>query len=311
MVQHYTTLDGVNLQKTWLTIGSFDGVHIGHQRLIQDLNRQAHTAAARSIVLTFHPHPSVILRGKTGPFYLTTLAEKVELLDQLGVDIVVTHPFTYEISQSPAREFMLYLQSHLGFLALWVGHDFALGKGREGNTEYLTRLGAELGYQVHVIEPVTFEGTIISSSRIRNLLNEGNIDTANKLLGRPYRLEGTVVHGDGRGKTIGIPTANLDTGTEKLVPGAGVYASRAIVSGRVWPAAVNIGTRPTFESVDMLSHVEAHILDFSSDLYSQVITLELIARLRGEQRFNNVPDLIQQVHADIEQTRQIITLTTG
>lgn len=311
MVQHFTTLKDVKLQNTWLTIGSFDGVHLGHRQLIQDLNVYAHQNGSESIVLTFHPHPAVILRGKVGPFYLTTLPEKEALLDQLDIDIVVTHPFTYEISQSSAREFIVYLLDHLGFQQLWVGQDFALGKGREGNVAYLTQLGAELGYQVHVINPVMVDGSIISSSRIRNLIKEGNIEKANKLLGRSYRLDGSVVHGDGRGKSIGIPTANLDTGNEKLIPRAGVYAGRAIISGKTWPAAINIGTRPTFENADLRSHVEAHILDYSSDLYSQIIALEFVAWLRGEERFQNVPDLIRQIHADIDRTRQIIAIPTG
>jgi len=307
MVQHYTSLDGVNIQNTWLTIGSFDGVHLGHQQLIRELNNHAHQAGSKSCVLTFHPHPAVILRGRTGAFYLTTPTEKAELLDELGTDIVVTHPFTYEISQSTAREYVSNLIDHLGFRQLWVGYDFALGKGREGDVSYLNQLGAELGYNVHVIEPVISDGYIISSSQIRKLITDGNIAEANKLLGRTYRVVGEVVHGDGRGKEIGIPTANLETGNEKLIPAAGVYACQAQIFDEVWLAAVNIGTRPTFESTDQRSHVEAHILDYSNDLYTQKIALEFIARLRGEERFQSVEDLIQQVHADINQTREIIT----
>ena len=157
MVHHYTTLEGVKLQNTWLTIGSFDGVHLGHQQLISELNTHAHQVGAKSIVLTFHPHPAIILRGLMEAFYLTTLPEKVEYLDHLGVDIVVTHPFTREISQRTASEFVSYLQDHLGFTQLWVGYDFALGKGREGNVAYLKLLGEKLGYQVHVVEPVKYE----------------------------------------------------------------------------------------------------------------------------------------------------------
>lgn len=306
MVQHYTSLDGVNIQNTWLTIGSFDGVHLGHQQLIRELNSRAHQAGARSIVLTFHPHPAVILRGRTGAFYLTTPSEKVELLDELGIDIVVTQPFTYEISQSTARDYISYLIGHLGFRQLWVGYDFALGKGREGNVSYLQQLGEEYGYQLYVVDPVMSDGRTISSSQIRNLITEGDIYKANKLLGRPYRVVGEVVHGDSRGKGIGIPTANLETGNEKLIPSAGVYACQVQMFDKLWPAAVNIGTRPTFESTDKRSHVEAHILDYSSDLYTQRIEVEFIARLRGEQRFQSVDDLIQQVHADINQTREII-----
>jgi riboflavin kinase/FMN adenylyltransferase len=307
MVQHINSLQGVNIHNTWLTIGSFDGVHLGHQQLIRELNYAAHQSGARSTVLTFHPHPSVVLRGRTDPFYLTTLAEKVNLLDQLDTDIVVTHPFTYEISQSSARDYVSYLMEHLGFHQLWVGYDFALGKGREGNVSYLNKLGDELGYQVKVIQPVMLDGRTISSSLIRQLIIEGNVADARKYLGRPYRLEGEVVRGDGRGKRIGTPTANLETGDEKLIPSAGVYACQARVLGELFPAAVNIGTRPTFDSADQRSHVEAHILDFSKDLYTQRITIEFIDRLRGEVKFQSVEDLIGQIRADIDHTREIIT----
>jgi riboflavin kinase/FMN adenylyltransferase len=305
MLHHYTSLDGVNFQKTWLTIGSFDGVHVGHQRLIRELNNVAHKAGEKSVVLTFHPHPAVILRGRMDAFYLTAPSERANLLDELGTDIVITHPFTYELSQSTAREFILYLLAHLGFRQLWVGYDFALGKGREGNVNYLRQLGEELGFQLHIVEPISSDGRIISSSQIRNLLVEGEIEEVNKLLGRSYRVVGEVVHGDGRGKKIGIPTANLETGNEKLIPGAGVYACKVQIMDRLWPAAVNIGTRPTFENSNPVSHVEAHILDYSGDLYSQQLAVEFISRLRGEERFKSVEELIHQVQHDIDRARQL------
>jgi riboflavin kinase/FMN adenylyltransferase len=269
MVQHYTSLTGVNINNTWLTIGSFDGVHIGHQQLICELNHRAHQAGAKSVVLSFHPHPTTILRGKTGAFYLTTPSEKVKLLDELGTDVVITHPFTFEISQSTAREFVCYLMEHLGFQQIWAGIDFALGRGREGNIDYLKLLGRELNYQVHIVEPITADGRTISSSLIRNLLVEGKIAEANKLSGRLYQVTGEVIHGDGRGKSIGVPTANI-------------------------------------ESSDERAHVEAHILDYSEDLYSQQISIEFISRLRGEKRFQSVEELISQVHNDINKTREII-----
>jgi riboflavin kinase/FMN adenylyltransferase len=306
MVHHYTSLDGVNIRNTWLTIGSFDGVHIGHQQLIGELINNAHQAGGKSVVLTFHPHPAVILRGRTGAFYLTPPPEKTKLLDELGADIVITHPFTYELSQSSAREYITYLMDHLGFHQLWVGYDFALGKGREGNVPYLKLLGEEFGYTVHIVDPVTSDGKIVSSSLIRNLLSGGEVANANKLLARSYRVEGIVVHGDGRGKRIGIPTANLETGDEKLIPDTGVYACMAQIQGKYWLAAVNVGTRPTFEDTDQKSHVEAHILDFSSELYGQEIALEFIERLRGEIRYQSVEELIKQIYTDITQTRVII-----
>ncbi len=305
MVLHYTSLEGVNIHNTWLTIGSFDGVHIGHEQLIRELNDNAHQADGKAVVLTFHPHPAVILRGRTGAFYLTPPSEKVELLDKLGADIVITHPFTYDLSQSTAREYVIYLMNHLGFKQLLVGYDFALGKGREGNVPYLQLLGEEFGFSVQVVEPVMSSGKIVSSSLIRNLIGEGAVSEAFKLLGRYYPVQGIVVHGDGRGKKIGIPTANLETGDEKLIPGAGVYACRVQFQGNYLPAAVNVGTRPTFESSDKTSHVEAYILDFSGDLYGQEIKVEFIERLRGEVKYQSVEELLDQIYADIDQTRSI------
>jgi riboflavin kinase / FMN adenylyltransferase len=305
MVQHFSSLEGVNLENTWLTIGSFDGVHKGHQQLIRELNAQTHRVGAKSVVLTFHPHPAVVLRGRTGAFYLTTVAEKVKLLDELGTDIVISHPFTYEISQSNARDFIAYLKDHLGFHQLWVGNDFALGKGREGNTHFLEHLGNEFDYQLHVFEPIVINSQKVSSSFIRSLLTEGNIEDANRFLGRAYSIAGKVVHGDGRGKSIGIPTANLETGPEKLIPAAGVYACKTFIDGHEWPAAVNIGIRPTFQSTDQSSHVEAHIVDFSHEMYNEWISLEFLSRLRGEHRFQSVDDLINQVRKDIDRTREI------
>ncbi|MGE5123794.1 MAG: bifunctional riboflavin kinase/FAD synthetase [Acidobacteriaceae bacterium] len=306
MAQHYTSLEEVYLQRTWLTIGSFDGVHRGHQKLIQELNQNAHQANQKSIVLTFHPHPAVILRQRTDPFYLTTISEKNKILESLGPDIIITHPFTFELSQSSARDFVTYLLDHLGFQQLWVGYDFALGKGRQGNVDYLKQLGMEFNYQVHIVDPVVSGDQVISSSTIRSLLLEGNVEKSAQLLGRPYQVEGEVVHGDGRGKSIGIPTANIEPEAQKLIPGAGVYACRVELNGEQMPAAVNIGTRPTFEDSDHTLHVEAHILDYSGDLYTQVIGIEFISRLRGEERFESVEALIQQEHVDIRKTRSIV-----
>ena len=306
MVQHFSTLSGVNIHNTWLTIGSFDGVHIGHQQLIHELNQCAHQARAKSGVLTFYPHPTAILRERTDAFYLTTPSEKAKLLEELGIDIIITHPFTFELSQSTAREFILYLQEHLGFHQLWVGYDFALGKGREGNVNYLKMLGGEFNYQVNIVEPVITGVQIVSSSQIRNLLLEGSVYEANNMLGRPYKVTGEVIHGDGRGKSIGIPTANLETGNEKLIPGTGVYACRAQIMDGLYLAAVNIGTRPTFESADQRSHIEAHILDYYDDLYGYQISIEFIAKLRGEKRFHSVEELLIQIHNDIKKTREIV-----
>jgi len=308
MVQKYSSLDGVYLQNTCLTIGSFDGMHLGHQQLIQKLNHCAHNSGAKSVVLTFHPHPSSILGRRKGAFYLTTPTEKVKLLDELGIDIAIIHPFSLELSQTTAREFIYYIKEHLDFRKLLTGNDFALGKGREGNVNFIKLLGVELNYDVSVISSITADGKIISSTYIRNLLMEGFVDQARKLLGRPYQITGQVIHGDGRGKGIGIPTANIETSSEKLIPDIGVYACRVKIKDIFWNAAVNIGTRPTFINSDQKRHIEAHILDFSDDLYNEQISIQFISRLRGEQRFQSVEELIKQVHIDITNTQEILAL---
>jgi riboflavin kinase/FMN adenylyltransferase len=211
-----------------------------------------------------------------------------------------------QLSKSTAREFIDYLQEHLDFRQLWTGKDFALGKGREGNVKYLKLLGNESGFIVNEVNPIISDGHVISSSYIRNLLKEGNLEEANKLLGREYLVSGEVIHGDGRGKVIGIPTANLETGNEKLIPGAGVYACRAQIADKLWLAAVNIGTRPTFDNPDSRVNIEAHILDYTGDLYTQQISLLFISRLRGEQRFDRVEALIRQIQKDITRTRELL-----
>ncbi len=306
MVQKYSSLDGVYIQNTWLTIGSFDGVHLGHQQLIQELNQYAHQAGAKSVVLTFHPHPTSVLGRRKGSFYLTTPTEKIKLLDDLGIDIVVIHPFSVELSQTSAREFVLYLKDHLDFRKLLAGYDFALGKDREGNVNYLKLLGSEFHYDVSIINSISSDGRTISSSFIRNLLMDGYVEQAWKMLGRPYQISGEVIHGDGRGKGIGIPTANIETSMEKLIPGTGVYACKVGIKNKIWNAAVNIGTRPTFISSDSKRHIEAHILDFSDNLYNVDISLQFISRLRGEQRFQSVEELIHQVQVDIKKTRELL-----
>jgi riboflavin kinase/FMN adenylyltransferase len=310
MAQQISSLEEIYLENTYLTIGSFDGVHLGHQKLISDLIEHAQSDGAKSAVLTFHPHPSVILRGRKDKFYLTTLPEKIQLIDDLGVDVIISYPFTFELSQYSAKDFIQLLHEHLRFRQLWVGEDFALGKGREGNVQYLTTLGREFNYQINVIKPIEAENKKISSSYIRNLLSEGHVEKASSLLGRPYQMSGEVVHGDGRGKGIGIPTANLETGDEKLIPGSGIYACLAHISGNFLPAAVNIGIRPTFESAEPKTHIEAHILDFSNDLYTQRISIDFLAWLRGEEKFDRVDELINQIHKDIDKTREITSLIT-
>jgi riboflavin kinase/FMN adenylyltransferase len=303
----YAALNELRLDHAWLTIGSFDGVHLGHQALLSRLVSEAHANGGVAMALTFHPHPAVVLRGRSGPYYLTSPEERGELMHALGVDEVIIHPFDRDVAATPAAEFMRKLRLHLGLRRLFVGPDFALGRNREGDVPTLRRLGRELGYEVEIIEPVGAEGDVISSSRIRQSLAEGDVRRAAAMLGRPYALSGQVSPGDGRGRTIGIPTANLDTPPDRIVPKGGVYACRAEVAGQRHAAVANIGVRPTFsDGQPVLPRVEAHLLDFQGDLYGQTLQLEFIERLRDEQRFSGIQALVDQIHTDIHQARQIL-----
>jgi len=307
-MQIVSSLDEITVDGVWLTIGSFDGVHRGHQEIIRRLVAEAHEAGSPAVVLTFYPHPTVVLRGLTGPFYLTSPEERSALLSELGVDIVIIQRFDRQLADTSARDFVLKLKSQLGLMKLLVGHDFTLGRGREGNIPTLERLGKEFNFEGEVTQPVLLRGQVISSSQVRAALAEGNVAYAHDLLGKPYYVVGDVVPGDGRGRTIGIPTANLNVWHEQLLPKTGVYVSRARIGGEVFGAATNIGIRPTFDGSAPVIHVEAHILDFNRDIYNQKVSLDFLARLRGEQKFPNVQELVKQIHADIEQARQLLTL---
>ncbi|HSD84894.1 MAG TPA: riboflavin biosynthesis protein RibF, partial [Anaerolineae bacterium] len=253
-----------------VTIGSFDGMHRGHQALISQVRTAAVQAQRAAVVITFFPHPSVVL-GRTQPFYLTAPEEKLVQINQTGADLLIELPFTRETAQVRAADFVEQLQRDVRMRELWIGHDFALGYQREGSAEFLRRLGQTRGFTVHVVEALTNDGEIISSSAIRAALREGAVAHAAKLLGRPFRLSGKVVRGDGRGKTIGVPTANLDVWQEHAVPTNGVYACRAWVGHIPQRAAVNIGTRPTVTD-ETRRTVEAHLLDFDKDLYGLNLT---------------------------------------
>jgi riboflavin kinase/FMN adenylyltransferase len=305
-MRHYWSLEAVRLENAWLTIGSFDGVHRGHQKIIRKMTTGAHTAGSPAVVLAFFPHPAVVLRKRQELFYLTSPEERAEILENLGVDVVITHPFDLEIANLDARQFLFEIKSHLSLSHLWVGYDFALGRNREGNVPTLRRLGHELGYKLHVVKPVQDSSGYVSSSLIRNKLSEGDLSTVNLLLGRPFRMDGTVIHGDGRGRTLGIPTANLQIWPEHALPKAGVYVCRAYIGSKNWGALTNVGVRPTFETQPTSPRVEAHLLDFDRDLYGQSIRLEFIARLRDEQRFPNVPALVAQIQEDIFRGRKIL-----
>ena len=303
---HFRSLDDLKLQNAWLTIGVFDGVHRGHQEIVRQLTAGAHADGAPAVVLTFFPHPAVILGEKNDFKSLTAPEERAALLESLGVDVVITHPFDRALAAQTAEKFMRRVARTLGLRRLLVGYDFALGHGREGNVARLTELGKTLGYEVHTIAPVTNGKETISSTRIRHQIVAGEVTAAAAGLGRYYALTGTVIHGDGRGKKINIPTANLEIPAEKVIPANGVYACWAWVSGEKYLSVTNVGIRPTFTPEEFAPHVETHLLDFDRDLYGQEVKLEFVERLREERKFPSVEALVGQIHSDIARANRFL-----
>jgi riboflavin kinase / FMN adenylyltransferase len=305
-MEHYRSLDDIFLQESWLTIGIFDGVHRGHQEILANLTAGARQTDAPAVVLTFWPHPAVVLGKRYDLKWLTTLEERADLLGALGVDVVITQTFTPEFAKLSAWDFMRRVSRRLGLRSLWIGYDFALGHNREGDLERLTEIGEDLGYRVQAVGPVKNGEDVISSSLIRKRIATGQVAHAAKNLGRFYTLSGPVVHGDGRGRRINIPTANIDYPKDKVIPANGVYACWAWVGEQKFPAAVNIGINPTFTPDKQTPNVEAHILDFDRELYGQEVKLEFVEYLRDELKFNSVEALLDRIHADIAQTRKIL-----
>lgn len=306
MPTYHPSLESVQLTNTWLAIGSFDGVHAGHRELIGRMVDGAHGAGCRAAVMTLYPHPSRVLRNLTTPIYLSTFEERCDLLGQLGIDDLIQLPFNRRIASESAATFMNRTVFHLGLKDLFVGENFALGHDRKGNPVELARLGKVLGYQVTVVPPLHLDGIVISSSQVRAWLSEGDLEMATKALCRPYRVCGTIVHGDGRGGQIGIPTANLEVWQEQVLPAGGVYACWAVIGDQRFAAVTNIGLRPTFQSDHPHVTVEAHLLEYNADLYIQRVCLEFIQRLRGEVRFDGVQSLVKQIHADIAAARRLL-----
>ena len=287
-----------------LTIGAFDGIHRGHQHLIGSMARAAHEADREAVVLTFDPHPGVVL-GRTPVVALSTLEERATQIEALGVDLLVVLRFTPAMAGMPAARFVAMLRRHLRMVELWVGPDFALGHRREGNVSFLQQLGAWEGFVVRVVEPLRLRGEVVSSTRIRAALTVGDIEEANDCLGRPYHLSGIVVHGRGLGRQLGFPTANLEPPPGRLIPANGVYAALARTERNgTWPAVVNIGVRPTIAANHLT--VEAHLLDFDGDLYDQRLGLDFIARLRDEMAFPSLNALVEQIRRDIERARRVL-----
>lgn len=321
-------------RETALTIGVFDGVHLGHQFLIGKLKERAVEEGLLSGVVTFHRHPRLVLSPQSKITYLTSLKERTRLLKGLGVELVLTLSFNPELAQLGAREFIELLKRYLRVRRLVIGPDFALGRGREGGVPALKALGEELDFCVEEVPPRVYQGEVVSSTAIRGALSRGDVIKVRELLGRGFTLEGQVSKGDERGKILGFPTANLIPDLEQALPADGVYATRVFrpfetglsqremsnletaarlhdvgkigISETVYKAVTNIGIRPTFGGGQRL--VEVHLLDFEGELYGQEIEIELVDRLRDEMKFSSAEELKAQIMRDVTQARAILEL---
>ena len=291
---------------TWITIGTFDGVHLGHQAIINSLVRGGHTHNKLAVVATFFPHPAEILRGIDGPYYLNTLQERERLIKELGVDEIITLHFTDEFAKKTAHAFIKDLFAQTPFSVILVGYDFHFGAKREGDISILRDLGKEFGFEVRTISPKMIHGQVISSSAIRQLILKHEVRQAAEYLGHWYSVSGEVVHGDGRGKHIGVPTANVAIWPRRLMPASGVYAARVELEDRSFPAVLNIGNRPTFYFPPAEQTVEVHILDFHEELYGKTIKVNFIDFLRLEKRFESAIELMDQIRKDIQTTREVL-----
>ena len=289
-----------------ITIGNFDGVHLGHQTLFQKVKDRSRAVDGQSVVITFDPHPIKLMRPDKRLPMLTTTDQKIKLLASLELDGIIVHPFSAEFGAMPAREFVQYYLVHrLGAREVVIGHDYRFGRNREGNIALLQSLGAEFGFPVHVVDAIQINDTIVSSTLIRNLINDGQVLAAQDFLGRPYEVTGEVIHGHGRGaRLLGFPTANITIDNGLLLPAAGIYAVRAELRGQIYPAVANIGTCPTFDNQEL--SLEVYLLDFDRDIYGQRLAVQFVQRLRDERRFDDLPALVTQIKKDVAAARQIV-----
>ena len=288
-----------------LAIGVFDGVHLGHQQIIRQTISDARQHDALAVVITFDRHPNAVVAPDRVPPQIFSRSQKLRAIAALGTDALLEIHFDKEFSEQSGEAFVRGLVFGAGRIkSICVGADFVFGHKRSGNVELLRRLGQEMGFQVHGMSAVALDGQPVSSTRIREMIRAGNFDAASQMLGRPYAICGQVVKGDQIGKTIGFPTANLEV-AQLILPPNGVYATCTELDGKFYRAALNIGVRPTVATGQPELRVEAHLLDFSGDLYGREIELQFVAKLREERRFGTVDELRQQIGHDIEAVRAL------
>ena len=292
-----------NNQKVCLAIGMFDGVHLGHQKVLQNAINAASQSNAISVAVTFDQHPANIISPKNAPSLIQTQAQRNRSIELLGVDAILIIKFNEAFSRKSGKSFIQELaQGFESIHSISVGNDFMFGHNRDGNFQLLQKLSQELNFLTYGLQPVKLNGQIVSSTRIRSALINGKIDDAKQMLGRKFSIEGPVVKGDGKGRKIGFPTANIDT-KNLILPPNGVYASYTKFNGKTHKSLLNIGVRPTIKKPNPSIQVEAHILKFNENIYDQVIDIELIEKLRNEMKFESIEELKKQISCDIENAK--------
>jgi len=291
-------------QDMMLTIGVFDGVHLGHKYLISQLKEHARQHNLLSGVVTFRQHPQAVLSPQNGLLFLTDLATRTSLLQNEGVDAIITLSFTRELARLSAREFVGMLKKYLRMRRLLVGPNFTLGQNQESDSNALRALGQDMNFSLVVIPPIVVNGAVVSSTAIRNALANGDMERVLNLTGRPFSLHGRITRGTGRGLELGFPTANLDIDPQQALPTDGVYATLAYIDDKVYKSVANIGQRPTFGDTERT--VEVHILDYHNDLLGRELKIDIIKRLRGEKQFDTAQQLGKQIAGDIKQGRAIL-----
>ena len=298
------------LRRPVLTIGNFDGLHVGHRAIMRTVVARARDLGGEAVVYTFEPHPRKVLRPDRPPQLLTTLDQKIELLEEMGIDIAIFEPFDREFADIEPESFVQeYVHRRIRPMEVYVGYDFRFGRDREGSMRLLTEMGPRLGFSVTIIPEVTIDGRDVNSTRIRELLSEGDVRETQRLLGRPFCTRGIIVEGRRRGRTLGFPTANISPQNEVL-PAAGVYAGWARfvddgdpARGTEIPSVTNVGRRPTFDD-DMGFVAEAHLIDFEGDVYGRRIDLTFEQRLRAERKFAGPEELKVQIAKDVAEARR-------
>ena len=298
-------LAGLSPQKDMLlTIGVFDGVHLGHKYLLSQLKECAKQENLLNGVITFRQHPQAVLSPQARLSYLTDLEQRIELLENEGIDTIITLSFTRELAQLSIHQFVGLLKKYLRMRGLVIGPDFALGRNRKGDANTLRTLGRDMDFSVTVIPQVVINGEAVSSTAIRNALAEGDMERVHNMIGRPFSLHGCVIPGEGRGKELGFPTANLEINSEQALPADGVYATRAYIDGKAYQSMTNIGQRPTFGGGERV--VEVYIPDYHGDLYGCELKIDVVERLRSEKQFDTANELKKQLAEDIKQGRTIL-----